>query len=718
MGFSPQNFQDQVGPDVSAAFLNGLDLTCNQGLNGLTTQAAIAAWLGVPTGTTPLAITIGGTGANNAATALANLGGVSVTGIGAAVNPITPAETTMGFTTSTLNQIYPVGHSLRYGIVPNLLTAAASNTTILRQLTSYLLNNSGWTGQFILDPILGNDFYAFSDFVDFRPGISVNLNWCTWQFIKAATTGNENGSGALTIIRDNVIENGIINFNFPSSTGSGCAGIFLGARGTEGTFFNSPPFYDANYLAATGRTMGNITLRNLYITSNAPGQRCIEALGGLRNVLIENVWADGQGVADGFYAEYGFATDGGGVAAARQSSHGTNICFHNYVTTNLLSTGTAIGYNGAYNIEINGLRMIGAGAQAISIGYGEAFYYNPWSGQDGSGSTKRTATISNVVAKNITGSGITIQGANTSAVAAGYLGATINALSAPSLYMAQSDLVGATIDNVDLVGTSAGNGLQIVGANYLKVTNSRIVGFGNGVQLTNEVTRFSASGLEILNSTGVGFIVGANFPVWSPARLAVGSIEDCFIAGSGSNAINVAFTNSLRIANNRFGYLAAHDGIGETTQDAAVSAAATALGVICDGNYVAAVTSGVAYALAGTSSGGSTVVNASGVTTTSGLWESTLKGMSADRGDNSFTYVPHADFTTQLFATTLTANRTMPLSTTTAVAGDRVRTVRSGLGAFTLTVNASTVLPSATAAWCEHEYNGTTWIEIGSGTLL
>lgn len=631
--------------------------------------------------------------------------------------PITAAESAAGLTVVNCTIApYPL-NVLRYGLVPNSSGSATANTSILRQLVSYKLSPTGLTGRLLFPNTTGADAYWFNDFIDFREGFAVDLCNCTWQFSKAAPSGNENNSGAVMAIRDFVLENGTINFDFASATGTGCTALFLGARGVEGSFYN--PFYDAVYLAATGRTLGNITIRNIAITSNAPGQRCISLLGGVQDALFENVEVNPQGVGDGFYAEYGFATDGGGVATARQSSHGNNIRFVNFKATNLFSTGVGIGYNGAYNVVIDGLRVTGA-ATACGFGFGEAYYYNPWSGQDGSGSTKRTVTIRNVVAKNLSGSGIIIQGANASSVAIGYLSSVINALSTPALYVAQSDLVSATIDDFVLNGTSAGNGVQVIGADRIDISNGRIVGFNIGINATAEVTRYGIKGVEIFNCTGiegVGIMIGDGFAVWSPTRLSVGEISQCFIAGCASDAIILAFTNSCKIVANRFGYLLAHDGIAETTQDSAVSAAATAMGVICDSNYVAAVTAGAAYALAGTASGGSTVINASGVVTTSGLWESALDSVSPDRGDVSFTYVPHADFTTQLFGTPLTANRTMALSTTTALAGDEVTTIRTAAatGAFTLIVNGTKTLAAGT--WVTHQFNSTAWIEKMAGSL-
>lgn len=96
-------------------------------------------------------------------------------------------------------------------------------------------------------------------------------------------------------------------------------------------------------------------------------------------------------------------------------------------------------------------------------------------------------------------------------------------------------------------------------------------------------------------------------------------------------------------------------------------------------------------------------------------------GQSADRGDASVTLVLGTDFETQRFDTTLTANRTVTLPSAgsqTAFIGDRFKIVRSGLGAFTLTVQDATpttlkAIPNSTAAVVEVEYTGTAWKLVG-----
>jgi hypothetical protein len=92
---------------------------------------------------------------------------------------------------------------------------------------------------------------------------------------------------------------------------------------------------------------------------------------------------------------------------------------------------------------------------------------------------------------------------------------------------------------------------------------------------------------------------------------------------------------------------------------------------------------------------------------------------SADRGDTNQTLTAGTDAKVQRWATTLTANRTVTLSTTGAADGDSFRVVRTGLGAFTLAVGALKTIPSATAAFVDVMYSSavSAWVLTGYGTL-
>ena len=99
--------------------------------------------------------------------------------------------------------------------------------------------------------------------------------------------------------------------------------------------------------------------------------------------------------------------------------------------------------------------------------------------------------------------------------------------------------------------------------------------------------------------------------------------------------------------------------------------------------------------------------------------------ISADKGDANYT-VLSGDPESILFATALTANRTVTLTNvaaTAAVTGRRYKIVRTGLGAFTLTVQTSTpttlkVIPNSTAAVVEVMIDATgNWRLVGYQTL-
>jgi len=100
-----------------------------------------------------------------------------------------------------------------------------------------------------------------------------------------------------------------------------------------------------------------------------------------------------------------------------------------------------------------------------------------------------------------------------------------------------------------------------------------------------------------------------------------------------------------------------------------------------------------------------------------------LKDVSGDRGDANVTIFATVNEPIQYFSTALTANRTCTITNTSnATVGTRFRIVRTGLGAFTLTVQDSTpttikVIPNATAAFVEAVWNGSNWVLAAYGTL-
>ncbi len=95
--------------------------------------------------------------------------------------------------------------------------------------------------------------------------------------------------------------------------------------------------------------------------------------------------------------------------------------------------------------------------------------------------------------------------------------------------------------------------------------------------------------------------------------------------------------------------------------------------------------------------------------------------MSADSGDASATLTVGTSERTQRWATTLTADRTATLATTTAYTGARFRITRTeaSAGSFVLIVSASSVTLAQLmiGQWCDVEYSGSAWIMTGRGNI-
>jgi hypothetical protein len=101
--------------------------------------------------------------------------------------------------------------------------------------------------------------------------------------------------------------------------------------------------------------------------------------------------------------------------------------------------------------------------------------------------------------------------------------------------------------------------------------------------------------------------------------------------------------------------------------------------------------------------------------------DSDLLDISADKGDANVTLAAHVDPINVVFATPLTAVRTVTLSTTRPDGGSfRIIRAASATGAFALNVGTGPLKALAAAgAWCDVRYNDTTgaWMLTAAGTL-
>ena len=107
---------------------------------------------------------------------------------------------------------------------------------------------------------------------------------------------------------------------------------------------------------------------------------------------------------------------------------------------------------------------------------------------------------------------------------------------------------------------------------------------------------------------------------------------------------------------------------------------------------------------------------------TPGTWRpivDRIPGTFADWGDSNTTLNPIGSLGTNIWASPLSANRTVTLSTTNAFSGCKFRITRraSSTGAFNLNVGSGPLKALATGQWCDVEYDGAAWQLVASGSL-
>src|SRR5450631_1157407 len=282
---------------------------------------------------------------------------------------------------------------IQHGVVPNNPAAASANTTSLRALLDP--TKSGPGGTVLFQNTTGHDVYYFNAVVPIRDGTRIDLMGCTIDYT-ATATANDINSGLLFALRDFVCENGTITVACDTSaaTGSGHA-IQIGARGSVSSYFT---VWDS-HLATQ---MGNIQLRNLRIIvkntgANIAGSTAIGILGGVQNLVAENIVIDGSGtLPSGIYYEFGWATNEP-QPSLRQTSHAHNMRFTNIIVKNMSNAnGVALGLVGAYSCMVDGLHVT-SGKNAF-LGYpGESMFYRPWVGA-GQAAPTSAITLRNIVA--------------------------------------------------------------------------------------------------------------------------------------------------------------------------------------------------------------------------------------------------------------------------------------------------------------------------------
>jgi hypothetical protein len=461
-------------------------------------------------------------------------------------------------------------------------------------------------------------------------------------------------SGLFFALRDFSCENGTIAVACDTSaaTSSGCA-IQIGARGAASPYFT---VWDSSLPVP----MGNVQLRNLRITvkntgKNLSGSAGIGILGGVQNLIAENIVIDGSGTLGcGIAYEFGWATDES-HPSERQTSHAHNMRFANIIVKNLSaaeSTGLILG--GAFGCLIDGLQVIAA-KNGFWAYPGESMFYRPRSGVDQIG-VRSGIALRNVVIQGQGGTGVLFTGAQSAAHS--YLAALISKLGPAAAQLAETNLGDFSLDGF-AIANGSGWGVM-TSAGRARISNGRISGCERGIVASDECTSLSIDGVDISGCEQQGIQLDLG-PVLSRApRARKLEIRNCRLAGNSTASAGryaaIAIggnTDSALIESCRFGYERVHDGRDETTQGAAVSVA-NATNVLCSGNRVAGLAGlgTVAYSSGAAGAHGNTIERASGIATTAGDWITDFHSASVQVVRSNSTILTRALRTVRVTATT------------------------------------------------------------------
>jgi hypothetical protein len=418
------------------------------------------------------------------------------------------------------------------------------------------------------------------------------------------------------------------------------------------------------------------------------------------------VTIDGDAVAQkGIYYEFGFwHTEA--TFANRKSSHATNLSFRNVTITNTLNTTPAVSFSlvGVMSAVVDGLTIDG-GFGGVSHRCGEALYYNMgprWADM------RANIVMRNVVTTNTSGTPFAFAGAESKS--GGYLSGEAGVTEAK-----QCDLIGLSLDGFSIEGTATFSGRTVSLRNGVQ----RNGGGSGGILLQDECMLFDISNVRILDNGNVGLRFQTGTNIFSVARFKRGTVRGCLIAGSTGVGTNPANSKGVSFEACRFGYETIFDGVDESTQTSGVSNQSTGFNTTIRNCY-GGTTSAAAVMYTNAGGGGwksAKLESVDGLKTISGQWAIDGNGVDTDVGDADKTLTVGVSLHTQRYATTLTANRTVTLSSTGAYNGAKFRVVRTGLGSFTLNVGGLKTIASATAAFVDVVYDGSAWRLAAYGAL-
>lgn len=503
--------------------------------------------------------------------------------------PITAAETSAGLTVVNFKIAPHPINVLRFGLVPNSTGAKANNTALMVALCNPSV--TGPTGHMYFPNTTGADTYYFASApIQLRDGIHLDLNECIINF-SGTFSASLNTFGFFTMIRDVKIENGSIQVNYDGTGGvNNGAAIRYGSRSGYGFGTYTNGIFDQDDLVANGLPlMGNIVFRNLRISTNNPAVQIIYGFGGIRNMVSENLWLDGGGVApfNAFYYEFGWSSTNGapGTESSWSSSHMTASHFRNIVISNMATGGASTGltFNGAYGCTVEDINVQNVDI-GLSFGAGESFFYRTWALD---GTTQRTMNLRNIRVGNC-GIGVVLGGAGSAS--SSYLNAVIAALSTPARYQAQTDFLNYVMDGFELGVSNVG---IIATGTQISIVNGACN--GGGINLGAEAIHTRMENVQVVDASGIGIRYDSPVAIWSPPRPVFTAIKNCKITGSTGVGVALGNCQSALIEDNQIGNNLLYDIVAETTQTNAVNLQTTSFGVKCRNNFCSVSSGNVAY---------------------------------------------------------------------------------------------------------------------------
>jgi hypothetical protein len=499
---------------------------------------------------------------------------------GLASFPVTAAETKAGLAPIAAQQ-YPTGNALRYGILANNSEAASANSAVLAKIFNAI---TGLSGLITFPNSTGMDIYYFSGIAyQCMPGTSVDLMGSTLSFSKTYDPRTDDTHGFIEAIRDFELRNGNITVDYAGSGPNNPGPVLrLGSRHGYPFGIYSSGVLDQDHLVAKGQPpMGGFHIHDLGLITNNPAAQVVLMLGGLHDVLFENIFVDGQNRAvTGLYYEFGFSSTNGHESNPSEwtSSHADNMRFKNIRVQNLKTGGTSagIGVRGAHEVSVEGLHVDTADV-IFECNPGEALFYRTWS--NGRAETKCICRLKNVSGLNLASVGLNLSGATPAS--ASYLRTVISGLGHPADYAAQSDLIEFEVDGFEI---RAAAGIAVSGR--AQIRNGSISGGAGtgGIVWMDEATFVEIDNVEVLNSGGIGIRATFGSAIWSPVRKKSGAIRDCKIAGNKGPGIALDNCDGVVIERNQLGFNAERDGTTESTQASGVSLGPNAFHVTCSQN--------------------------------------------------------------------------------------------------------------------------------------